>query len=661
MAYRSQARLNTRRKLQRLLGSCNYYRQLVPKFSQIASELYKLCGENKPFKITQIHEKAIADLKKALCKAIEISLPFQDGKWKLNTDASLSGSAAVLSHINTITGENRIIEVVSGSWTEAQKRWSIAALELVSAARAMLTFKRWIQYTKFDLHIDNLAAYHILKHPEKVIIAKKAAPIARALTIMAEYTFNPMFIKGENISHALTDTLSRNTDYVVKDIRAKNLLQPYHSLNVINDTALILPYMVTDRQVIEMVENAQRKMEDKGELVRHKHKLGYKIKDGIHCIYDKPISPESITKSLIIAHHIHGAPKQTTCLIKQRPIYVQNLRQRCIEEALACETCTINAQKINKEKNLQSGLHPERGIAPFKALSADFNVLHELRPLKRQILVILDLFSDHMTLELCHMDAKSTASKFIMFCLDKGVQNATLRVDNGFRSKELMSALKLFNIRVRFSVAYNSRSNARCERKNRSINNYLRMNGEKINWRSTEDVQLHLKICEYLINSKIDTKTELSPNMIVKPHMLINNPERYEILMPKSTDDYILKIAQVIRHAYSINQEKRSTSEKTSKFNINDKVRLKNSHKFGNKLQPGFGKIPWKIIEMRPECQTYKIVRLDTQNDPVPIETLAHARRLTKVKSDENNFEKLLKTFELAPNFEKFVQEISKL
>ena len=94
-------RPQTRKQCLRFAGFANYYNRFIKNFSEKARPLYALGqqrGPNKkPFKWTEVEEKAFQELKEALISDPVLAYPTPDGDWILDTDASANGIGGVLA------------------------------------------------------------------------------------------------------------------------------------------------------------------------------------------------------------------------------------------------------------------------------------------------------------------------------------------------------------------------------------------------------------------------------------------------------------------------------------------------------------------------------------------------------------------------------------
>ena len=80
------------------LGLGNYYRKLIPHFSEWAAPLYKSSRETQIFSTPEL-EEAFKNLKTAACDVVAIKIPDPNKPFVLETDASGVAITAVLKQI----------------------------------------------------------------------------------------------------------------------------------------------------------------------------------------------------------------------------------------------------------------------------------------------------------------------------------------------------------------------------------------------------------------------------------------------------------------------------------------------------------------------------------------------------------------------------------
>ncbi|GFW81723.1 hypothetical protein TNCV_2883971 [Trichonephila clavipes] len=89
----------TKKELRSVLGLCNYYREYIPKYSELVYPLTELTKKRVPGSIpwTEKHDSSFHLLKKALVEAPSLYSPVPDKPYTIHSDASQIGIAACLS------------------------------------------------------------------------------------------------------------------------------------------------------------------------------------------------------------------------------------------------------------------------------------------------------------------------------------------------------------------------------------------------------------------------------------------------------------------------------------------------------------------------------------------------------------------------------------
>jgi len=187
------------KKIQQFLGLCNYYRQFVLNFSEVASPLSKLTQKNVEFIWSPECQSAFEKLKSALCNAPVLSHPLPNTQFILDTDASNVGIGAVLSQ--TYDGKERVISYGSKKLDKHQQRYSVTRRELLAVITFVHQFRHYLTGKKFLLRTDHgsLRWLFSFKDPQ--------GQVARWLEFLSEYNFEIQHRPG--VKHQNADALSR--------------------------------------------------------------------------------------------------------------------------------------------------------------------------------------------------------------------------------------------------------------------------------------------------------------------------------------------------------------------------------------------------------------------------------------------------------------------
>jgi hypothetical protein len=102
---------NTVKEVQQFLGLCNYHRQFIKGFSEVAAPLTHLTRKDVDFQWSDSVQQCFEKLKLALCTAPILAYPKPDGIFILDTDASNNGIGGMLQQVQD--GKEQVIAYAS--------------------------------------------------------------------------------------------------------------------------------------------------------------------------------------------------------------------------------------------------------------------------------------------------------------------------------------------------------------------------------------------------------------------------------------------------------------------------------------------------------------------------------------------------------------------
>ena len=115
-------------ELRIFLGKIGYYRKFIPDFATVASPLFFLEEKGINFVLSNDCQRSFDTLKQALCEAPVLAYPRFDLPFILDTDASTTGVAAVLSQVQD--GKERPITYAAKALTKSQRKWPPTKIEM---------------------------------------------------------------------------------------------------------------------------------------------------------------------------------------------------------------------------------------------------------------------------------------------------------------------------------------------------------------------------------------------------------------------------------------------------------------------------------------------------------------------------------------------------
>ena len=186
-----------------ILSSVQFSAGFIKNLATIADPLRKLSHEKGKITLTDVHLKALDEIKSLLASN---ALAHFNVKWdtELETDASPVGLGACLLQRNPNDyNDTRIIENASRTLTEVERKWSHIEKELLAAVFGCKRFHLYIYAHPFELRIDNKPIEQILNN----LNSNPSTRMQLLITHLSPYHFRVKHIAG---SSNQADYISRN-------------------------------------------------------------------------------------------------------------------------------------------------------------------------------------------------------------------------------------------------------------------------------------------------------------------------------------------------------------------------------------------------------------------------------------------------------------------
>ncbi|GFY34402.1 hypothetical protein TNCV_3978621 [Trichonephila clavipes] len=145
----------TKKELRSVLGLCNYYREYIPKYSELVYPLTELTKKRVPDSIpwTEKHDSSFHLLKKALVEAPLLYSPVPDKPYTIHSDASQIGIAACLSQ--KCGDKCYPIAYASQKLSKTQQSWSTIERETFAIVWSLKKFEVWVFGTEIEFYTDH--------------------------------------------------------------------------------------------------------------------------------------------------------------------------------------------------------------------------------------------------------------------------------------------------------------------------------------------------------------------------------------------------------------------------------------------------------------------------------------------------------------------------
>ncbi|GFU90368.1 retrovirus-related Pol polyprotein from transposon 17.6 [Trichonephila clavipes] len=146
-----------------VLGLCNYYREYIPKYSELVYPLTELIKKRVPDSIpwTEKHDSSFHLLKKALVEAPSLYSPVPDKPYTIHSDASQIGIAACLSQ--KCGDKCYPIAYASQKLSKTQQSWSTIEREAFAIVWSLKKFEVWVFGTEIEFYTDHNPLPYLIK------------------------------------------------------------------------------------------------------------------------------------------------------------------------------------------------------------------------------------------------------------------------------------------------------------------------------------------------------------------------------------------------------------------------------------------------------------------------------------------------------------------
>lgn len=395
-----------------LLGCIGYFRQFIPRYSEIAEPLLRLLKKKNRFQWSEEQEQAKNTLIEALMD-ITLTNPLNGDLLKLETDASDLAISAILYCRATNRDPWRPVEFVSRTLNEVQQRWPIHEREAFAIVYALERLDPYLRGRDFEVWTDSSSITWMNN--------SKTGKVARWASRLAEYKMKLIFRSGK--TNVVADFLSRYLEdspdeflperaialpTTVAEGVAKSLRDENYWLRELKTTWNLAKS--GDNSVLRMEQILQRQKE---EVPPQGH--SYQFKKGVIFHFNKIWVPPSLRFPLIervhhsTAYH-HPGVRRTVGLIRK----VFSWPGVQVDVARYIRSC-LNCQRLRPGlEGLQGNITPHTTPgAPFTHIYMD-TYKFTLDNTHYTFLTILDLHTRWAEAQLINeVGAQGVASIFI--------------------------------------------------------------------------------------------------------------------------------------------------------------------------------------------------------------------------------------------------------
>lgn len=348
------------KEVQRFLGFTGYFRKFIENYAFIAKPLSDLTRNNTTFVFNDEQRKSFNALKEKVTQRPVLNIFRKDAETELHTDASKSGTAAILMQRSPDDNEFHPIHYLSRKNTAEQEKWFSYELELYAIFVAVEKFRHYL----LDIHFKIVTDCEALKTAKNKRNVRK---VACWLLELESYDYEIIHRPGTKMQHV--DALSR-----MYFIESPSIL---HNIQRAQETD---EHIKSIREVLK-----EKQYED---YVVH-NKLLCKFANSTYQI----VVPEEMQIGLINKAHQQGHFKKTKLeKLINREFFIPNLQDKINRVVSNCVPCILVDKKAGKREGF---LHP----IPKEPIPLDTFHIDHLGPMPstnkeyNHILAIIDAFT----------------------------------------------------------------------------------------------------------------------------------------------------------------------------------------------------------------------------------------------------------------------------
>ncbi len=445
----------TLKQLQKFIGFINWFRDFVPRLSQLILPITNKLKHNQPFVWTK-DDEIIKDRLISLIKAqIELKHPDFCKPFSLHTDASELGISAIL------TQDKNLIGLFSKKLNTAESNYSTVEKELLAVVYGLTHFRNIVWGNKVTVFTDS-----------KNITFRNAPSNSRIIRwklAISEFDYNFEHVEGKTNNGP--DFLSRNFLDSISNINQSKCIQK-------------IRYHTKIKNILSLNNIAKEQTNIQEEIQRsNPFKLKQCIIDSYNIYVDKqgrPFIPPILSNELLELVHIFLAHPGINRTYKTLHKYIFIPRLKIKIKALVdnCKECQINKSSKNLSHTSQGSLHQSNFndvvatdiVGPYNTDNIKDNFE------KYFIITFIDM---HSRVVRFHPVVTISSEEVI-----NGIKNwvstfgppKCLLSDQGkqYTSNAVSETCKLFKIEKIFSTPYNPTGNSIAERINKIITTSLK-------------------------------------------------------------------------------------------------------------------------------------------------------------------------------------------
>lgn len=392
-AIKALAAPKTRRQLRSFIGMVNFYRDMWKQRSHLLAPMTQLMSPKKPFKWTDVEQKAFEEIKNHISSESLLTYPNFDLPFDVYTDASDRQLGAV------ILQEGKPIAHFSRTLNPAQRNYTVTDKETLSIVELLKEYRNILYGHKIRVYTDH-------KNITQPNISSQR--IMRWRTIMEEYGIELIYLKGTH--NVAADALSRlPREKIAEDSNAIDS-QECLNINALPEDAFPIRYNAI-RIEQQLDKNLVKRVDKPDDLSLRPFVGGGTVSELICNKEGKIIIPPSLQKRVLTWYHsrlMHPGRDRLYESIFQHLDWPKKgqLRNAVRDFVKGCEVCQSSKRQLKKYGHL-----PEKRVedTPWETVHIDLYGPKKIRrtngpPIDFKVVTMIDPVTGWF--EMCSFDDK---------------------------------------------------------------------------------------------------------------------------------------------------------------------------------------------------------------------------------------------------------------
>jgi hypothetical protein len=202
------------KQVQGFIGSANFYRRSIKKFSELVLPLNNLLQKDTKFDWNDQCQEAFKTLKGRFLQEPMLMMPDHSKPFQIESDASRYASGVVLTQTD-INGDRHPVAFLSKIFTDTERQYEIYDRKLLGIIQALKEWRHYIQGSGHTtlIHTDHQNLTYFQK------VQKLSDRQARWSLFLSEFDIKLQHLPGNKM--ILSDALSRRPDHCPEEDEMK--------------------------------------------------------------------------------------------------------------------------------------------------------------------------------------------------------------------------------------------------------------------------------------------------------------------------------------------------------------------------------------------------------------------------------------------------------